>query len=365
MPAIRSGRMKRRALVVGGGIGGLTAAVALRGAGFEVVVLERESEPREVGAGISLWPNAVNVLRQLGVGDAVEAVAVAQSEGGCRTWRGRRVADAPLAGTTARHGPPLLMLHRASLRAALSGALDRGVLQLSAECTSVDQDAKWVSVTLADGRSVQGDVVIGADGVHSRVRAVTFDAEAPRYSGFTAWRGIVPLDDMLASRIRPAESWSRGGLFGLTRLGGSQAFWYAIARAPANEGGLAAEEKAILLRRFGYWHDPIPELIDATAVEAIVRTSLYDRPPLARWAAGRIALIGDAARGMLPNLAQGGWQAIEDGAALADALRASSDDGALAAYDSQRREHAAKFARRERRLPRVAHLRARSGSGCG
>jgi 2-polyprenyl-6-methoxyphenol hydroxylase-like FAD-dependent oxidoreductase len=358
--------MKRRALVVGGGIGGLTAALALRGAGLEVVVLERAPEPREVGAGISLWPSAVNVLRQLGVGDAVEAVAVAQSEGGCRTRRGRRVADAPLAGTTVRYGPPLLVLHRASLRAALSEALDRGVLQLSAECTSVDQDANWVSVTLADGRSVQGDVVIGADGVHSRVRAVTFGDEAPSYSGFTAWRGIVPLDDMLASRIHPAESWSRGGLFGLTRLRGSQAFWYAIARAPENEGGLAAEEKAMLLRRFGYWHDPIPDLIEATAVEAIVRTSLYDRPPLARWAAGRIALIGDAARGMLPNLAQGGCQAIEDGAVLADALRASSDDGpALAAYDSQRREHAAKFARRWRRLSRVAHLRARSGSGCG
>jgi 2-polyprenyl-6-methoxyphenol hydroxylase-like FAD-dependent oxidoreductase len=143
-----------------------------------------------------------------------------------------------------------------------------------------------VSVTLADGRSLQGDVVIGADGIHSRVRAVTFGDEAPRYSGFTAWRGIVPLDDMLASRIHPAESRRRGGLFGLTRLGGSQAFWYAIARARENAGWLADGEKAMLLRRFGYWHDPIPELIEATAVEPIVRTSLYDRPPLARWAAG-------------------------------------------------------------------------------
>jgi 2-polyprenyl-6-methoxyphenol hydroxylase-like FAD-dependent oxidoreductase len=350
--------MRRRAIVVGGGIGGLTAAVALRSADLEVVVLERAPVISEVAAGISLWPNALNVLGRLDLADAIDAVAAVQSEGELRTWRGRRSAGALLTRTTKRHSEPLLALHRASLRTALRGALDRGVLQLSADCTGVDQDPKRLSVTLADGRSVEGHVVIGADGLRSTVRSVAFGDEALRYSGFTIWRGIVPLDDTLGSRLHPAESWGRRALFGVTRLRGSQAFWYATVRADENGCESTAEEKAMLLRRFAYWHDPIPELIEATPAEAIIRTSLYDRPPLRRWATGRIALLGDAARGMLPNLAQGACQAIEDAAVLADALCASSDVGpALAAYDCHRRQRAVKPAGRPLRLSRVAHLR--------
>jgi 2-polyprenyl-6-methoxyphenol hydroxylase-like FAD-dependent oxidoreductase len=343
--------MRRRVLVVGGGIGGLTAAVALRRAGLEVVVFERSPAIHEVGAGISLWPNAVDVLRRLDLGDAIDALAVVQPDAGLRTWRGSHLSGA-LLWRTPRQAEPLLVLHRASLRAALGNALDHGVLQFGADCTGVDQDATQVSVTLADGRSVEGDVVIGADGLYSRVRAVAFGDEAPSYSGFTVWRGVVPLDDLLAGRIHPGESWGRGALFGVTRLGGSQTFWFASVRAAEDGGGSAAEEKAMLLSRFGYWHDPIPELIEATAAEAIVRTSLYERQPLARWVAGRIALLGDAARGMLPRPGRGACLAIEDAAVLADALCASMDvEPALAAYDRQRRERAAKVARRSAGRP--------------
>ena len=151
--------------MVGGGIGGLTAAAALRAADFEVVVLERDAAIHEVGAGIALWPSAVDVLRRLDLGAALDGVAAVHSQNGLRE--------------------PLLALHRAALRALLSAALDRGVLQLGAECTSVDQDGEEVKVTLADGRSVQGDVVIGADGFRSIVRAAAFSDDAPRYSGFT------------------------------------------------------------------------------------------------------------------------------------------------------------------------------------
>jgi 2-polyprenyl-6-methoxyphenol hydroxylase-like FAD-dependent oxidoreductase len=240
----------------------------------------------------------------------------------------------------------------------IRGTLDHGVLQLSADCTSVDQDTKRVSVTLADGRSVEGHVVIGADGLRSTVRSVAFGDEPLQYSGYTIWRGVVPLDDTLGNRTDPAESVGRHALFGVTRLRGSQAFWYATVRADENECESTADEKAMLLRRFAYWHDPIPELIEATPAQAIVRTSLYKRPPLRQWATGRIALLGDAARGMLPNFAQGACQAIEDAAVLADALAASADVGpALSAYDGHRRERALKPAGRPLRLSPVAHLR--------
>ena len=310
--------------------------------------------------GITLCPNAVNVLRRLGVGDAVEAVAAVHSEGGLRTWRGNRLVDAALGPFSAHFGAtPLIVLHRASLQAVLRGALDPHKLQLSAECSAVDQDAKRATVKLADGRFEQADFVIGADGLNSTVRAVAFGKEAPRYSGYTAWRGIVPLDDALASRICPAESWGRGALFGITRLGGSQVFWYASARVGEGTGGSASEEKAELLRRFGRWHDPIPALIDATAVEAILRTCLYDRPPLARWSAGRIALLGDAAHPMLPNLGQGACEAIEDAAVLACELGRTPDvEWALEAYGRRRQERTAMLARRSRQVARIAHLRS-------
>jgi 2-polyprenyl-6-methoxyphenol hydroxylase-like FAD-dependent oxidoreductase len=349
--------MTRRALIVGGGIGGLTAAVALRRAGFDAVVLERAPELRELGAAISLWPNAVSVLRRLGLGETIETLATVQAEGGLRTWRGDRLADAPLGRAADRFGAPRLLLHRASLQASLSGALDAGVLQLGSECCGVQQDANHATVALAGGRSERGDFVIGADGLHSMVRAHAFGEEPPRYSGYVSWRAVVPLDETLGGRIHLAESWGRGSLFGINRLGGSQIFWYASAHASEDAGGSAFAEKAELLRRFGRWHDPIPELIDATAAEAIVRTRLYDRPPLARWSAGRMALLGDAAHPMLPHLAQGACQAIEDAAVLADELAGSRDvEGALAAYGKRRSQRAAMARRRSQQVASFAHL---------
>src|SRR5438067_621642 len=143
--------MTRRGLIVGGGIGGLTAAVALRRVGLEAVVLERARELRERGAGISLWPNAVKVLRALGVGKEIEAAATVQCECGLRTWRGTWLIDAALCSVQASFGAPLLVLHRASLQAALSRALEPGVLRLGSECCGIHQDARHAIVKLSGG----------------------------------------------------------------------------------------------------------------------------------------------------------------------------------------------------------------------
>jgi 2-polyprenyl-6-methoxyphenol hydroxylase-like FAD-dependent oxidoreductase len=168
----------------------------------------------------------------------------------------------------------------------------------------------------------------------------------------------VPLDRSLADRLRPGESWGRGCLFGVARLGGNQAYWWASARTAEGTGGSLAEEKATVERRFGVWHDPIPELIDATLEQAIVRSRLYDRPPLRSWSVGRVGLLGDAAHPMLASLGQGACQAIEDAAALGDAIGAGADATvALRAYGARRAPHAAAAVRRSRRVARLAHLR--------
>jgi 2-polyprenyl-6-methoxyphenol hydroxylase-like FAD-dependent oxidoreductase len=224
------------------------------------VVLEQAAELREVGAGVLLWPDAMRVLRRLEVGAAIEQAGALAAHGTLRSARGTPLGAGLAEKAVGRLDAPTVVVHRGLLQAILLAALDRGVLRLGAECVGVAQDAGGVTVHLADGSTEHGDLAVGADGLHSRVRAVLVGDGPPRYSGYTAWRGVVPLDRSLADRLHPGESWGRGCLFGVARLGGNQAYWWASARTAEGTGGSPAEEKATVERRFGVWHDPIPEL---------------------------------------------------------------------------------------------------------
>jgi 2-polyprenyl-6-methoxyphenol hydroxylase-like FAD-dependent oxidoreductase len=348
----------RQVVIVGAGVGGLCAAIALRRSGLEVVVLEQATELREVGAGVLLWPNAMRVLRRLEVGAAIEDAGAAAANAALRSPRGASLGAGPTEKVAAGVDAPTVVVHRGLLQTILLAALDQHVLRLGARCVGVAQDAQGVTVSLADGSTEHGDLVVGADGLRSQVRTVLVGDGPPRYSGYTAWRAVVPLDRPLADRLRPGESWGSGCLFGVAMLGGSQAYWWASVRTGEGPGGSPAEEKAAVERRFELWHEPIPELIDATLEQAIVRTCQYDRPPLSRWSAGRVGLLGDAAHPIVASLGQGACQAIEDAAALGDAVDAGSDaTSALRAYGARRAPPAAAVARRAHRVARMAHLR--------
>jgi 2-polyprenyl-6-methoxyphenol hydroxylase-like FAD-dependent oxidoreductase len=350
--------MDDRALVIGAGIGGLAAAIALQRTGREVLVLERAPELLEIGAGISLWPNAVKALGRLGIGDAVEAAGAPAHDAAFRSWRGAQLGASITNQLQGRFGAPLILVHRARLQAVMRRALGGEVVRLGAECTGVEQGEFEAGVRLVGGELERGAVVIGADGLHSRVRAALVADGPPRYAGITAWRGVVPLDDTLRRRIPSGESFGRGSLFGVARLNGSQAYWWAGARHTESDGDEPDVEKASLLRAFSGWHDPIPELIAATPPEAIIRTCLYDRHPLERLNLGRIALAGDAAHPMLPNLGQGACQAIEDAVVLSEELAATDDVVvALGRYSARRSRHTAGVVRASRQMSRIAHLR--------
>jgi 2-polyprenyl-6-methoxyphenol hydroxylase-like FAD-dependent oxidoreductase len=348
---------QRRAIIVGAGIGGLTAAIALRRMGIEAHVFEREPEFREAGAGISLWPNAVNPLRRLGVADAIKAAGEQAIEGSLRSWTGEPLGPAVAEHFERTFGAPLIVVHRASLQAALRAALPADAVALGHEAVAVEQDGFGAAVRFSDGSFERGDLVIGADGIRSRVRAAVVGDGEPRYSGYTAWRGIVSMDTSLANQVLLGESWGPASLFGVARLGGSQAYWWASVRAVRKGGGTADEEKEALLRRFAGWHPTVSALIEATVPEAIIRTPLYDRKPSARWTEGRVVLLGDAAHPMLPNLGQGACQAIEDAVALGDALQADANPpAALARYGAVRAKRANAIVRRSRQMARIAHL---------
>lgn len=322
-----------KAIIAGGGIGGLTAALALTRVGVEAEVFERAAELREVGAGIALAENALQVLDLLGLGAAVRAEGFAGIPGLLRTPSGRTLAevkpDATSAGITGA-----VVIHRSELLALLAGQVGLGRIHTGFELEGFEQAADGVTVRFGNGEAVKGDVLIGADGVRSRVSAQLFGTRKIRYAGYSAWRAVTEF--AAAEKWGIGETWGRGCRFGIAPMSRGRVYWYATRNCP--EGGQAtAKDRESLLRLFNGWHEPVEDVIRATPAEAILRNDLGDMDPLTHWTQGRVCLLGDAAHPMTPNLGQGACQAIEDAVVLAVCLKsASTVNEGLAAYQRRR-----------------------------
>ncbi|WP_371525281.1 FAD-dependent monooxygenase [Streptomyces sp. NBC_01283] len=346
---------QRAATIVGGGIGGLAAAIALHRRGWRVEVLERAPEFTEIGAGISLWPNALRALDALGLADTVRALGAVEDGGGVRDRKGRWLTRTDNAELTRRFGHPLLVLHRADLLRALTEALPADSLRPDSEVSQVRDDDHGPVVEHPGGES-RPDLVIGADGLRSAVRGALWPrAAGPRYAGYTAWRMVTePLADPPAEG---AATWGRGERFGCTALPGGRMYCFATASLPAGTTSDSSEHDE-LLRRFGSWPDPIPRLLAAVPPHAVLRHDLYDLPPLPSFVRGRVALLGDAAHAMTPNLGQGACQALEDAVTLAHCLDSDPDDmaAALRSYDLLRRPRTQAITRRSARLGDMGQL---------
>ena len=352
-----------KVVVAGGGIGGLTAAIALRRAGFEVSVFERAAELREVGAGLLLAANAQKALAKLGLADAVARLGTPASAGEIRSWRGNVLASIPAAELEKKIGTPSAAVHRADLQALLAREVGEGTLRLGTEVEAFEQDESGVRVLLADGGHESADVLVGADGLRSRIRAGLFGSEEPRYAGYTAWRAVVEPKEELLPWGTGFESWGRGARFGCAHIGDGRVYWFATANAPEGEKdgppGSPAGAKAKLLRLFSGWHRPVADLVEATEEGAILRTDIYDREPLGeRWGEGRVTLLGDAAHPMTPNLGQGACQAIEDAVVLARCLgERGATAESLRSYERLRSDRVAMVVRRSRRVGMVGQVK--------
>jgi 2-polyprenyl-6-methoxyphenol hydroxylase-like FAD-dependent oxidoreductase len=329
-----------KAIIVGGGIGGLAAALALGQRGWETEVLERAAEFTEAGAGLALWPNALRALDALGVGEAVRGRAVLEGQAGIRDPAGRWLSRTDMAALERRYGPAA-MIHRADLLAVLHAAVPGEELRSGITVSQVMADG---TVVHSAGES-RADLVVGADGIHSVVRTSIWPgAPAPRYAGYTAWRMVTPPVPVGES----CESWGRGERFGYAPLPDGRIYCWATANAPE---GAAGDGLAGLRRRFGGWHDPIPALLEAAADDAVLHHDLYELPPLTTFTSGKIALAGDAAHAMTPNLGQGACQALEDAVVLASTL--DSCEG-LSSYDRHRRPRTQMITKRAHRVGIVA-----------
>ncbi|MBF6330101.1 FAD-dependent monooxygenase [Nocardia transvalensis] len=331
-------------VVVGGGIGGLATALALLRCGRQVRVLEQAPEIGEVGSGLSLWSNGVRALAELGLGEQVRRRALINVEGGIRDSTGRWLSKTDTDEVARRHGA-VVAIHRADLFSILHEAIPEDVLRLGITVESVEQDGSGAKVVHSGG-STRADLVVGADGAHSAVRRSLWpQARGLRYAGYTSWRMVTrPVAEIHSG----GESWGRGERFGILPLADGRVYMFAVADAPAGQRGPHGEY-AEVVRRFGSWHDPIPALLDAVDPETVLRHDIYDLPDLPTYVRGRVALLGDAAHTMTPNLGQGANQALEDAVTLAALLDRHPVDTALTAYDRLRRPRTQSIVRRSRR----------------
>ncbi|MFJ5830877.1 FAD-dependent oxidoreductase [Streptomyces sp. NPDC093089] len=312
---------RRRVVVVGAGIGGLTAAVALHRRGWNVTVCERAPEPPVTGAGIGLAPNALRALHAIGVDVTGVTGSAVPAAMGVRRTDGRWLTRTDTAELAARYGMPPIAVPRPALTVALTGALPAEALRHGTTVTAVDDAEGRPVVRTEEGPDLPADVVVAADGIHSPLRRAYFPAHPGlRYLGETAWRALVDAPDLGIQAM--SETWGRGGRFGVTPLTDGRFYLYATAAVPA--GHRFADPRAELRRRFGSWHDPIPALLDRVdrlAPTDVLHHDLHElAAPLPRLHHGRIAWLGDAAHAMAPNLGQGGCQAIEDAVVLAHLL---------------------------------------------
>ncbi len=338
-----------RIAVIGGGIGGLTAARALLLRGFEVRVYEAAPELKEIGAGVALGPNAMKALRALGLEEGVRSVGWQSEHGLLRNWRtGRIISRTPgRRYLEQRYGATGCTVHRADLLDVLAASIPPAVAQLAKRCVSVSQAGDVVAARFTDGTEIEADVLIGADGIHSAVRASLFGPDAPRFTGKICWRCVVPVASVPGG-LPDTDSTTWLGPHGAVVV-------YLVRRGElvnvvahydndtwTEESWIREAPREEVIENYRGWHESLMRLFSAS--EKHYKWALYDRDPLPRWTVGRATILGDAAHPMLPYLGQGACQAMEDGVVLASALSAYSSDipAALQLYERSRRPRASR-----------------------
>jgi salicylate hydroxylase len=354
--------MSLRISVVGGGLGGLTAALALLQRGFDVTVFEQASELGEIGAGVQVAPNAMKVLSALGLERRVLQDAFEPEAHVVRQWQtGKVVARTQMKGEYPRRfGAHYYGFHRADLHAALVEAFPATRLRLNARCVGVGNEADKAVLLLADGSRVESDVVVGADGIHSVIRESVFGRQSPRFTGVVCWRGLVPATALPPELIEPdMTAWfgPRSAIVHYYVRGGHLVNWAAFTEEDWREESWRIEgNRSDVARAYQGWAPTIRELVSKT--ERLYKWAIFDREPLAQWSSNRVTLLGDAAHPMLPYLAQGACMALEDGYALGAALGATPSDPvrALQAYEAVRRPRATRVQLGSRARAKPAHL---------
>jgi salicylate hydroxylase len=355
-----------RVAIIGGGIAGLAAALALHRRGVEVTVYEQAAALSEIGAGVQMTPNAMNALRLLGLEESAMAVAFEPESQILRSWTsGRVIYRTPIRGVfRERFGAPLCSFHRADLLSVLAAPLPDRVIRLDARCVAIEPGEASAAAHFADGSTIEADIVVGADGIHSLVRASLFGADSPRFTGCICWRGLVPVERIPPGLIEPSSlNWMgpHGHVVHYYVRRGEMVNFVAIHDTDqwTEESWIREADRDELMAMYARWNEKLLRLFDCS--DRCFKWGLFDREPLPRWTKGRVTLLGDSAHAMLPFLAQGAAMGIEDACALGELVARLPDDldEALRRYEDLRVPRTRRAVLGSRERAKLNHLPSR------
>ncbi|AST94230.1 2-polyprenyl-6-methoxyphenol hydroxylase [Sutcliffiella cohnii] len=360
MVSLEKSHNEKSATVIGAGIGGLCTAIALQQKGWNVSVYDKATELKDVGAGIVLSANALKVLGKLGLALEIRKKGAPVKKAEIRTWDGKPLVNVPVHEQAQRYGSYSYLIYRPSLQKVLHAALYENTVNLKKRLVHIEQRDSKVSVGFEDGEVVKDNLVIGADGIHSEVRKRVIGPSPLRYSGFTAIRGISVYEDARFPMELGGgfEAWGHGKRFGFSHLGKGRIFWFAAINSESGTIINSPHPKKIALDHFSGWWEPVTNMIEATEESNIIVHEIFDRKPMNTWSNGKITLLGDAAHPMLPNLGQGGAQAMEDALVLSRCLDdyPNEVEKALKQYEEIRYGRTAKVVKGSRAMGRMMQL---------
>lgn len=345
--------------IVGAGIGGLVAGIALRRAGHDVTVYERHEKVLSLGAGLVIGANAVKALRALNLEHTVLGIGHRLSELRVLNHRGARLAQTDQLSVGGRYGAiASLAVHRADLHRALLEELGEESLRTAMSLVHIERHNSGLELTFANGEVHHADLVIGADGIHSTVRSAMGLPSRERFAGYTCWRGIT---NQIPKGINPettTETWGPHGRFGIVPLTNNRIYWFATVNADGpHDSAFSSWRLADVRQHFASYHADVTAVLDATHDEDVLWNDIRDLEPLTTYVGWRTVLLGDAAHATTPNMGQGACQAIESAAVLVRSLhRHTSLEDALADYDGQRVPRARKVVDMSWTIGKVAQL---------
>jgi 2-polyprenyl-6-methoxyphenol hydroxylase-like FAD-dependent oxidoreductase len=341
--------------ILGGGIAGLSAAIALQKTGLQVQVFEAAPHFKPVGAGLLLAANAVKAYQKMGIaGDIIRHGRLLPAFE-VREGNGNRISYVDSASISRQYGLHNFAIHRADLHRALLGHLDAACLHTDKRAIGVEDTADGVRVLFQDGTDYQADFVVAADGIHSPIRQQLLPGSTPRYAGYTCWRAVV--NGTGIGQEHGSETWAPGARFGIVPLPGDRYYWFACLNAVQNDPVKRAYTMADLKLIFGRFHDPVPDLLHQTPESALIWSDIIDLKPTGRYHFGRVLLIGDAAHATTPNMGQGACQAIEDAVVLADEWTKFGDmQAAFRAFEARRMARTRGIVNTSWTLGRIAQL---------
>ncbi|MFZ3588911.1 FAD-dependent monooxygenase [Bacillus sp. DJP31] len=311
--------MKKKVLIIGAGISGLASALMLEKIGYAPVIFEKSDGLRNDGGGLTLWPNATDALHSMGLLEEIYQKSKILSESALTTSSGKTLVTIPLKELATKYGTHTVGILRANLHHILASKLMQTEIKIGYKLVNLKETNEEVIARFENGHEEAGDLLVGADGIHSAVRNKLFPNHALRFSGYEAWRGIATYTNQYTKSGSMFEAWGNGMRFGLIPMSDSLVYWFATRNTSENlsEGQISKEQ---LIHSFREFVEPVPTVIEVTKDKDITRKVIYDLKPLPNWSKGRVVLIGDAAHATTPNLGQGACMALEDAVILAQTL---------------------------------------------